>query len=405
MLDVERTHQIIRLHFVEGLSVRKIAQKLKIHRNTVKSRIEQYTRFKNCAEAEKEASTVQLVSYLEKGTTYDSSGRKARKLTAEISGRIDSCLADNDKKRLDGRRKQQLRKIDIHEVLVTAGFDVSYSSVCKYIAGKAMRSQEAFIKQDYGNVNISGKLLHDKLYQLLHFLSFNKEQIEKITAKVKISLKETVDIRKRQLVIKEEQYRSIDAKLTKAEEKFMDDSINKDTYKKWERKYLGERSRLEEEINYLKMDMDNTVDEELALLPQLLDMETLFTHATINQQHSILNEVFKQGLTFREQAFRTPSINPAFRHNTMEMKEKGLLFIEQPLDISSGLPLSGLKGTKIEPLVPLLTFIGDIDLDKSIDNEQVIKQNEIPHSYHTSAANTWQRKSTKRTPKKGLRRG
>lgn len=47
----------------------------------------------------------------------------------------------------------------------------------------------------------------------------------------------------------------------------------------------------------------------------------------------------------------------------------------------------GLKGTKIEPLVPLLTFIGDIDFDKSIDNEQVIKQNEIPRSYQTSAAN------------------
>lgn len=149
MLDVERTHQIIRLHFVEGLSVRKIARKLKIHRNTVKSRIEQYNRFKSSTGSEKGGSTVQLVKYLEKGRTYDSSGREARKLTAEITGRIDSCLADNDKKRLDGRRKQQLRKIDIHEVLVTAGFDVSYSSVCKYIAGKAMRSQEAFIKQDY----------------------------------------------------------------------------------------------------------------------------------------------------------------------------------------------------------------------------------------------------------------
>jgi hypothetical protein len=81
-----------------------------------------------------------------------------------------------------------------------------------------------------------------------------------------------------------------------------------------------------------------------------------------------------------------------------------LLIVEQSYNNSNGLPFSGLKGTKIEPLVPLLTFIGDIDLDKSIDNEQVIKQNEIPYSYQTSAANTWQRKSTKRTPKKGLRR-
>jgi hypothetical protein len=39
-----------------------------------------------------------------------------------------------------------------------------------------------------------------------------------------------------------------------------------------------------------------------------------------------------------------------------------------------------------------------------IENEQVIKQNEISHSYQTSSANIWQRKSTKRTPKKGLQR-
>lgn len=149
MLDVERTHQIVRLHFVEGLSVRKIARKLKIHRNTVKSRIDEYNQFKNEAGAEKGTSTVQLVKYLETGTVYDSSGRKARKLTAEIAERIDNCLAENEKKRLDGRRKQQLRKIDIHEILVMAGLDVSYSSVCKYVAKKTIDSQEAFIKQDY----------------------------------------------------------------------------------------------------------------------------------------------------------------------------------------------------------------------------------------------------------------
>lgn len=122
-------------------------------------------------------------------------------------------------------------------------------------------------------------------------------------------------------------------KLTRTEEKFMDDEISKDTCKKWERKYPEERSRLEEEISYLKSNIDEEVDEELKLLPHLLDMETLFSHAMINQQHSILNEVFKQGITFRDDAFRTPSVNPAFSHSVLKMKEKGLLFVEQPLNL------------------------------------------------------------------------
>lgn len=169
MLDVERTHQIILMHFVEGLSERKIAEKLKIHRNTVSSRIEEYKEFKNGSGSENGLSTVELARYLEKGTVYDSSGRMARKLTAEITGLIDVCLAENDKKRLDGRRKQQLKKIDIYEKIATAGFNVSYATVCRYISGKIRATQEAFIKQayapgyvcefDWGEVNlyIAGK--------------------------------------------------------------------------------------------------------------------------------------------------------------------------------------------------------------------------------------------------------
>jgi hypothetical protein len=40
--------------------------------------------------------------------------------------------------------------------------------------------------------------------------------------------------------------------------------------------------------------------------------------------------VFKEGLTFRDGMFRTPYINPAFEHNVLSLKQKGLLVVEQP---------------------------------------------------------------------------
>lgn len=61
-----------------------------------------------------------------------------------------------------------------------------------------------------------------------------------------------------------------------------------------------------------------------------------------------------------------------FTHNALKMKEKGYLIYEAKEGFQNETPLSGLKGTKIEPLVLLLTFIGDIDLDKSIDNEHCL---------------------------------
>jgi hypothetical protein len=45
--------------------------------------------------------------------------------------------------------KQRLKKIDIHEKLLAAGYSVSYSLVCQYIVVKLASSREAFIKQDY----------------------------------------------------------------------------------------------------------------------------------------------------------------------------------------------------------------------------------------------------------------
>lgn len=198
----------------------------------------------------------------------------------------------------------------------------------------------------HSNVNIPGKMLHEKFRQLLSYLSFTKQQVDKIINIVTKSFKETLNIHKKQLEIKEQQLESTKTKIERAEEKFMNDEINANTFKKWERKYLTERSRLEEEINSLKNQIEDKADDDLKLLPHLLDLRELFNHATINQQHSILNMVFKQGLTFREDTFRTPAINPAFSHNLLKMKEKRLLLVEQSLSPQQGLPFSSGNGIR-----------------------------------------------------------
>src|SRR5215216_2774556 len=115
MLDVETNHQIILLYFKEGLSQRKIAKQLKISRVTVKARIAEYERFKSQPASASPVATCATIKYLTHGPAYDSSNRTKRKLTQEIADIIDVCLQENETKRLEGRKKQQLRKIDIHE--------------------------------------------------------------------------------------------------------------------------------------------------------------------------------------------------------------------------------------------------------------------------------------------------
>jgi predicted DNA-binding protein YlxM (UPF0122 family) len=149
MLEVETNHQIILLFYREGLSIRKIAKKLKIHRDTVKARITQYEQFKASPLSDQDKPGSLLNQYLKTGSVYNSANRSKRRLTDDIVAIIDKCLQDNEAKRLDGRIKQQLKKIDIHEQILSAGHTISYSIVCEHIRTKLAQSREAYIRQGY----------------------------------------------------------------------------------------------------------------------------------------------------------------------------------------------------------------------------------------------------------------
>jgi transposase len=149
MLQLETNHQIILLYYREGLSIRNIAKKLNIHRKTVKARIDQHERYKSAPVSEKEDPVTQIGQYLQKGLTYDSSTRVKRKLSPDIISIIEASLKENEVKKLDGRQKQLLRRIDIHERILTAGHSISYSVICDYIQKRLSSRQEAFIRQEY----------------------------------------------------------------------------------------------------------------------------------------------------------------------------------------------------------------------------------------------------------------
>jgi len=149
MLEVETNHQIILLYFREGYSLRKIAKQLKIHRDTVKRHIAQYEQFKSAPSSDQDNPKSLLNQYFKAGHVYNSENRVKRKLTADIVDIIDACLQENQQKRNDGRNKQQLRKIDIHEKILAAGHSISYPVICAYISSQQAERKEAFIRQGY----------------------------------------------------------------------------------------------------------------------------------------------------------------------------------------------------------------------------------------------------------------
>lgn len=142
-------------YFRENKSQRAIAKEMKISRTTVRKYIKDYE--SKCEEVEKLAKsndtaqhdTLNFVGELVSTPKYDTTSRTRIKLTDEVIEKIVELINENEKNRLLGRSKQLMKKIDIHEKIVSLGFDISYTTICNYLRENHDK-KEAFIRQEYG---------------------------------------------------------------------------------------------------------------------------------------------------------------------------------------------------------------------------------------------------------------
>jgi site-specific DNA recombinase len=202
----------------------------------------------------------------------------------------------------------------------------------------------------HSNLNISGDLLHRKFNKLINYLRLKQEQVDEITSYITGGVKEALSLRGKEVEIKKEQLASAEKKLASLEDKLLEDIIGSETYKRGFKKFSIEISRLKSEIADLSEDLLEKTREQIALIPELLRLPAIFELATLNQQHSILNRVFKDGLTFKDGMFRTRSLNRSFLHNYLELNKNGLLFLEQPIEDLSKIPFCGPDGTRTRDL-------------------------------------------------------
>ncbi len=139
--------EIIIKSYREGKSQRSISRPLQISRKTVKKYITEYE--KKLSESE-DKETVSA-NYLSTVPKYKSRSLHRRKLTQEVQDEIDKLLEVNREKKLQGLRKQVLKKADIFQQLQLQGFEIGYTTVCNYIRSKEKSSspKEAFIRQVY----------------------------------------------------------------------------------------------------------------------------------------------------------------------------------------------------------------------------------------------------------------
>lgn len=147
MISMYTKQEIILKSYREGKSQRSISKELGISRKTVHRYIAQCEARLQSGELPQEA----ISKYLSDPPAYYNEKRVKLKLTVEVQQAIDELLAANEEKKLQGLRKQLLKKCDILELLHAQGVDIGYTTVCNYIKEKQgkVKPKEAYIRQVY----------------------------------------------------------------------------------------------------------------------------------------------------------------------------------------------------------------------------------------------------------------
>ena len=150
MINLIEKQKIIISHFQKGKSQRQIARQMGLNRRTIAKYIKDYERKKaQLADSKEKLNKEELIADIVEDPGYDTSSRKKVKLTDEVIDRIKFYLRENETKRIEGKIKQQKKKIDIHEVLKEEGFDIGYTTTCNTIRKINKEAKEAYIRQEY----------------------------------------------------------------------------------------------------------------------------------------------------------------------------------------------------------------------------------------------------------------
>lgn len=148
MITLVQKQKIIIEAMQRGKSERAIAREMGISRNTVRKYLKAYREELQKLETAdgKTVDKEEIIEEIVKTPKYERKNPYKPKMTPIIEKFIEEKLAINKKRKELGSNKRLLTIVEIHEKLIEAGYDISYSSVRNYVNKKETASKEVFIR-------------------------------------------------------------------------------------------------------------------------------------------------------------------------------------------------------------------------------------------------------------------
>jgi len=211
-----------------------------------------------------------------------------------------------------------------------------------------------------GHNNISVKKAHQQFQEVLKYMSLPERMIyalkETSEQQLELRLKENTGT----LKLKRTEHEEADAKLRSVEEKWINNQMTFETYQRWYSDLTSKRMSLRAQIDNLSQDQEHVWTVLYQQLEKLGDMQALYNVSTTLQKQQLVRLGFDSQLYYKSNVYRTPYIMPIFSHNTLILKEKNLLLLDEKRGLSEKIPLGGAHAHPVEPLQQFLTFLQQI---------------------------------------------
>ncbi len=147
MMKLIDLHAIIKLK-ERGMSNRKVADQLGVNKDTVAKYWNRYQANIDCLDKASDSKEVQEL--IVSKPKYNTDNRTYRKYNEHLDRRIDEILHDEKIKLIElGWDKQRLSTTQIHEIVVSEGFDIGLSTVSNHVRDKRKKLNECYIRQHY----------------------------------------------------------------------------------------------------------------------------------------------------------------------------------------------------------------------------------------------------------------
>jgi site-specific DNA recombinase len=197
-----------------------------------------------------------------------------------------------------------------------------------------------------GHNNINAERAHQQLLEVFHYLSLpehlyssikdNSEEIMRTRMKSNVTLlqQKTVELNTTQ------------KKLRSVEEKFILEQMNFDTYQRWHKELNGKCISLKAEIESLGANQEDIWSLMQQQLYKLKYLPELFKAASTLEKQELVKMVFDSKLYYQDKVYRTPYIIPILNHNTLILKEKQLLVLDEKRGAAEQFPLSRAYGNR-----------------------------------------------------------